>query len=135
MTFINAFRALALDKGAQLVFPEITGAQWLRWKTFVIIEVTRNAIRHLNGTSECQIHWDIGDAGETMKCVSSPHAVDASVWPFSGIADPDSMKGTHLIARLARRRGYIVRWTAVPLKAKSKYCEVTFELQPKKALS
>jgi hypothetical protein len=130
---LEAYRQEAKTVGASLtwLFPKSL-RELERWQVFVIIEITRNAKKRLEGLSAPPvIHWDI-DADEKgvlrMCCTSSPHLINPSVWPWRGSLDPESMKGTHFISRLAESEYYAVAWHPEPPAAGRDYWEAKFEL-------
>lgn len=106
-----------------------------RWQAFVIIEITRNAMKHLEGQSAPAIQWDItvderGVRG--MYCTSSPHCIkNPTSWPWRGSVDPESMRGTHFISRLAKSERYAAAWHALPPAAGCDYWKAKFELTRK----
>lgn len=134
-TFLEAYRLLVEEVGGSLTWSFPDSLRKLeRWQAFVIIEITRNAKKHFVGSSTPQIHWKINSDSSgvlRMSCVSAPHWIDPSRWPWQGKADLESMRGTHFIARLAESESYATDWRTQALATGSMYSEVMFELTRK----
>lgn len=134
-TFLRAYSLLVEGVGGSLSwsFPESL-RKLERWQAFVIIEITRNAKKYFEGSSTPEIHWNIESDGKgvlRMSCVSSPHWIEPFRWPWQGKPDPELMRGTHIIARLAQSVNYAADWRHQALATHSKYSEARFELTRK----